>query len=129
MSRWAHRWKNKLINCPPTSKRPRAASMRLTSRLGQFKDHSGTIRVFTRMSASDPLVSHRTVVGSSDRTFGLVFAGFFLIVALWPLIGGRPLRVWALGLALVFLATGVFAPRLLTPLNRIWARLGLLLHH
>lgn len=66
---------------------------------------------------------------SSERSFGLVFATFFGFVALWPLVSGRPLRMWALGVALVFLAAAFIAPRLLAPLNRLWHRLGLFLHH
>src|SRR5947209_4872035 len=64
---------------------------------------------------------------SSDRSFGLVFAGFFALLtahnawhhrALWPL--------W-LALAAVFLVLALVRPQVLAPLNRIWTRLGLLL--
>src|SRR5262249_10838160 len=65
--------------------------------------------------------------GSSDRSFGLVFAGFFLIVGTWPLVHGRPLRVWAVGVAAVFLIAALVNPTWLGPLNRLWLRLGLLL--
>ena len=39
---------------------------------------------------------------SSDRSFGLVVAAFFLIVALWPFIRTEPVRWWALGVAAIF---------------------------
>jgi hypothetical protein len=39
---------------------------------------------------------------SSDRSFGLVIAIFFLIVALWPSVHGDSIRWWALALAAVF---------------------------
>lgn len=70
-----------------------------------------------------------TVTGSSDRSFGLVFAGFLTLVGLSPMLhhGGRP-RAYALVAAAVFLAAGLIAPRLLAPLNRLWFRFGLLLH-
>jgi Saxitoxin biosynthesis operon protein SxtJ len=81
------------------------------------------------MISSGRTASRPAVVGSSDRTFGLVFAGFFCLIALWPAVSGRQLRWWAFALAVIFLAATFLAPRLLTPLNRIWFRLGLVLHH
>ena len=68
------------------------------------------------------------VKGSSDRTFGLVFAVLFAVIGLWPLLGGDAVRIWSLGLAVAFLARALVAPGLLAPLNRLWMRFGLLLH-
>lgn len=65
----------------------------------------------------------------SDRSFGLVFAAVFAVVGLAPLVHGRELRPWALGLAAAFLVLALVAPRALRPLNRVWFRLGLALHH
>lgn len=65
---------------------------------------------------------------SSDRSFGLVFAAFFLAVALLPLLRKHDLRLWALELASVFLILALVAPKLLEPLNRLWTRFGMLLH-
>lgn len=81
------------------------------------------------MATNEPVVSHRKVVAGSDRSFGLVFAGFFALVALLPTLHGAPVRWWALGLALAFVAIAFIAPRVLHPLNRVWFALGLLLHH
>ena len=81
------------------------------------------------MAANEPVVSHRKVAAGSDRSFGLVFAGFFAIVALLQAIHGAPVRWWALVVAAVFAAVAFTAPRLLHPLNRAWTALGLLLHH
>ena len=81
------------------------------------------------MAANEPIVSHRKVIMGSNRSFGLVFAGFFTVIALLPLIHGRALRWWGLIVAVVFAAAALFAPRLLQPLNRLWFKLGLLLHH
>lgn len=66
--------------------------------------------------------------GSSERGFGIVFAVVFGIVAAWPLLDGRGPRLWALAIALLFLAAAFLRPALLTPLNRQWTRLALLLH-
>jgi hypothetical protein len=79
------------------------------------------------MSTNEPIVSHRRTVAGSNRSFGLVFAGFFAVVGLLPLVHGNPVRWWALGLAVLFLALALAAPQVLAPLNRLWFRLGLAL--
>jgi Saxitoxin biosynthesis operon protein SxtJ len=81
------------------------------------------------MATNEPVVSHRKVVMGSNRSFGLVFGGFFVLVALLPAFHGSPVRLWALAVAAAFIAAAFFVPRLLQPLNRVWFRLGLLLHH
>jgi hypothetical protein len=68
------------------------------------------------------------VMQSSDRAFGLVFTGVFLLVGLWPLLDRAGPRWWAVGLAGLFLVASLAVPRLLAPLNRAWARFGRLLH-
>lgn len=65
---------------------------------------------------------------ASDRSFGIVFTIVFLIVALWPMPGGGPVRLWALAIAAVFALVTLLRPRLLAPLNRAWTRLGLAMH-
>ena len=67
------------------------------------------------------------VKSSSDRGFGLVFAGFFAVIGLLPLAGGGGPRIWALALAGAFLVVALAAPRLLAPANRQWTRFALLL--
>ena len=64
----------------------------------------------------------------SDRTLGLVFGAFFLIIGSWPLIGGNAVRVWAIVVAAAFLAAAGVRPAVLAPLNRAWTWIGLLLH-
>lgn len=65
---------------------------------------------------------------SSDRSFGLVFAGVFAVIGCWPLLdGGTPLW-WGFALSLAFGLIAFARPRLLNPLNRIWYRFGMLLH-
>lgn len=65
--------------------------------------------------------------GSSDRSFGIVFAIFFALAALWPLRTHHPVRLRALALSIVFFLLALLFPRSLNPLNRVWTRLGLLL--
>jgi hypothetical protein len=70
-----------------------------------------------------------TVQGSSDRSFGFVMAGFFGLVALFPLLHGplSSIRWWALVVAAAFLASALLWAAPLRPLNRAWLKLGLLL--
>jgi hypothetical protein len=67
------------------------------------------------------------IEGSSDRGFGFVFAAVFALVAFWPLVHGRPVRWWSAGLALAFLLIAWLKPALLSSLNKLWTRFGLLL--
>jgi predicted membrane metal-binding protein len=68
------------------------------------------------------------VTMGSDRSFGLVFAVVFLIVALLPLWGGGDIRIWALIVAVIFVVVSFTVPKVLRPLNRVWFLFGLLLH-
>ena len=65
---------------------------------------------------------------ASERSFGIVFCIVFLIVGLWPLVRGDGPRWWSLAVAAAFLAAAFLLPRALAPLNRLWAKFGLLLH-
>jgi hypothetical protein len=60
----------------------------------------------------------------SERSFGLVFATFFVLVAVRPLASAGPVRMWALGAAVIAALLGLFAPAVLAPLNIAWTRLG-----
>lgn len=68
------------------------------------------------------------VVGPSDRSFGFVFTVVFSIIGLLPLWGGGNPRWWAVGVAAVILLLALLWPRALAPANRLWLRIGLLLH-
>jgi len=81
------------------------------------------------MATNEPVVAYKKTVMGSNRSFGLVFAIFFLLVALLPVLHGAPARWWALVLAFVFAAVAFFAPGLLRPLNWVWFKIGLALHH
>ena len=64
---------------------------------------------------------------SSNRSFGLVFFFVFLIVSLWPLLNEDPLRFWSIIFAIIFLILGLMNSKLLTPLNVLWSKFGILL--
>ena len=64
---------------------------------------------------------------SSNKSFGLVFFIFFLIIAIYPLINSESIRLWALILSLIFLILGLFNSPILLPLNLIWFKFGIFL--
>ena len=66
---------------------------------------------------------------SSDRTFGFVFTVFLAVIGIVPAIRGHDPRWWALGLGALFLVAAAVRPQVLHPLNLLWAKLAILLHH
>lgn len=75
-----------------------------------------------------PAAESDEIVPPSERSFGFVFAGFFLLVAIVPgLFGGR-FHLWALFVSVGFGAAAFLRPGLLAPMNRVWLKFGLLLH-
>ena len=70
---------------------------------------------------------HSEVELGSDRSFGIVFFVVFLLIGLYPLINQAGVRIWSLSIAGVFLLIALVMPKLLSPLNRIWLKFGLLL--
>ena len=64
---------------------------------------------------------------SSNKSFGVVFFIVFLIVSIYPLINNGELRIWSLITAIIFLILGLINSKVLTPLNKLWFKFGLLL--
>ena len=64
---------------------------------------------------------------SSNKSFGIVFASVFLIISLYPLLNNENVRIWSLIISLIFLILGLLNSSLLTPLNKIWFKFGILL--
>ena len=65
----------------------------------------------------------------SERTFGFVFTGIFLLIAayLWY-HDGKPVAIQVfLVLSVAFLAFAIFMPIVLRHLNKAWYKLGLLM--
>ena len=64
---------------------------------------------------------------SSNRNFGIVFFVVFLLIALYPLTYGGEIRIWSLIISTIFLILGLLNSKILTPLNKIWFKFGILL--
>ena len=63
----------------------------------------------------------------SNKSFGIVFFLVFLLIAIYPLINNGELRIWSLVIAIIFFILGLINSKVLTPLNKLWFRFGLLL--
>ncbi len=80
------------------------------------------------MSAHEDLSRTHSVRGGSDRSFGLTFALFFLLLGFWPLMRGRPVRTAWVAAGAAILAIALIRASVLGPLNRVWTRVGALLN-
>tara|TARA_B100001027_G_scaffold7169_1_gene4582 strand:- start:377 stop:760 length:384 start_codon:yes stop_codon:yes gene_type:complete len=63
----------------------------------------------------------------SNRSFGIVFFILFLLIALYPTINSEGIRMWSIFVSLIFLVLGLLDSKILTPLNKIWFKFGMLL--
>ena len=64
---------------------------------------------------------------SSNRSFGIVFFVVFLLISIYPIINDQDIRVWSLIISLIFLILGIINSNILTPLNKVWFKFGILL--
>ena len=64
---------------------------------------------------------------SSNRSFGIVFFTVFFIVSIYPIFKSGDLRIWSLIISIIFLILGLLNSKILTPLNKIWFKFGVLL--
>jgi len=63
----------------------------------------------------------------SNRSFGIVFFIFFLIIGTYPIFFQGELRIWLLIVSIIFLLLGIINSRFLSPLNLLWFKFGMLL--
>jgi hypothetical protein len=64
---------------------------------------------------------------SSNKSFGIVFFIFFLVIAILPLLNDDNIRIWSLIVSIIFLILGFLNSQILTPLNKLWFKFGILL--
>ncbi len=64
---------------------------------------------------------------SSNRSFGIVFFIVFLIISFYPLVNGGSLRLWSLAFSIIFLILGLMNSKILTPLNMMWFKFGIII--
>ena len=63
----------------------------------------------------------------SNKSFGIVFFVVFLLISLYPLLNNENLRFWSLIISIIFLVLGILNSSLLSPLNKLWFKFGILL--
>jgi Na+/proline symporter len=63
----------------------------------------------------------------TNRNFGIVFFIVFFLIAFYPLTKNNNIILWSLFVAFIFLILGILNSKLLTPLNKIWFKFGLIL--
>ena len=64
---------------------------------------------------------------SSNRSFGIVFLIVFLIISIFPLLKDENIKTWSVVVSIVFLILGLLNSPILSPLNKIWFKFGILL--
>ena len=63
----------------------------------------------------------------SNKSFGIVFFIVFLLISIYPILNDGNIRIWSLFISIVFLILGLMNSKILTPLNKIWFKFGLIL--
>ena len=72
-------------------------------------------------------MSNEKIKIGSNKSFGIVFFILFLFIGLYPILNNNSIRLWSLVIAALFLILGIFNSNLLSPLNKIWYKFGILL--
>lgn len=77
----------------------------------------------------EPINHHSKIKLGSDRSFGLVFTGFFFLFSATLALYGSNNYQYFLWLAFVLCIISIVKPLVLRPLNILWFNFGKLLHH
>ena len=72
-------------------------------------------------------MDHKDIKIGSNRSFGLVFFVVFLLISIYPFLKDGNIRLWSLIISFIFLILGLLNSNLLSPLNKLWFKFGLLL--
>jgi hypothetical protein len=63
----------------------------------------------------------------SNKSFGIVFFVFFLILSLYPVFFNGEFRILLFVISITFLILGLFNSKILTPFNLLWFKFGIFL--
>lgn len=64
---------------------------------------------------------------SSSKSFGYLFFGIFLALAVWVYVKNQNLNYWLIGTSAIFLVLTLIKSKLLDVLNDLWIKFGELL--
>ena len=70
---------------------------------------------------------HSSIKVGSEKSFGIVFALVFGVIAFWPLFEDGSVRFWSLAVGGGFLLVAFVKPVILRPLNKLWFQFGIAL--
>jgi len=70
---------------------------------------------------------HKKIKRGSEKSFGIVFFIFFMIISFYPFFIDGTIRIWALLIGVIFLILGIFFPKILFLPNKLWFQIGILL--
>ena len=82
----------------------------------------------SRRDQHENLAPKQKIKRGTDKSFGFVFSIVAGILGLWPILEDKPLNYWALGISAVLVVISLARPQILTPFNRLWFLIGILLH-
>lgn len=81
------------------------------------------------MTGHETVKSYKKISISSDRTFGLLFAGLFMFGAAIEARGNLlNVNLIVITMALLFGLSALLKPNLLAPFNLLWFKLGMVIH-
>src|SRR6056300_716492 len=69
----------------------------------------------------------KSIKTTSNRSFGIIFFVVFLFIALYPITYSEDLRIWSLIVSFIFIILGLLNSKILTPLNKLWFKFGVIL--
>ena len=72
-------------------------------------------------------MKYKDIKIGSNRSFGIVFFVVFFLISIYPLINNESIRIWSLVVSLIFLVLGIINSNVLSPLNKLWFKFGILL--
>lgn len=72
-------------------------------------------------------ISNIPIEINSEKSFGIVFALVFFIIALYPIIDSKGIQMWALITSFIFFILSFLFPRIFYFPNRLWFNFGLFL--
>ena len=69
----------------------------------------------------------KKIKASSNKSFGIVFSIFFLFISIFLFLNEYPTYYWSLFVSFIFLVLGLMNSKILSPLNLLWFKFGILL--
>ena len=73
------------------------------------------------------MLKNNDIKVGTNRSFGIVFFVFFFIISTYPLLKSGEIRYWFLIPSIIFLILGLLNSSILSPLNKMWFKFGILL--